>query len=417
MAFVILSVFVILGLFLAFHPFPVFWEIIRTFNEAPINRSKLLEKFLSEEPVLQKKEISYLRKLLPELTTNFNTDFCLNETCRLFLAVFRELPAEKQKQFKVNKDVMRLCISQIRKAYQLKPDVFVDLGKIQEKTTPEILDLIEEKSRFIRKLNDREEEILFTRDPERWRRIYEELTENFDPDKSDFFYEQICRLGDFNKNVRLSDARNLFFKSLSFVVKTNKSLALKLYLQYIYIDNKTYTFKHKPIGKQNSEKLFKDPQQKKRFREICAQLKKDRNITKALEDAEYFYRPPRRKISLNSHSIQDAKTKQEETAKLLEYYLSEDELPHNISQKTTDFIEKNTMEDYQKSFFQLFITHSFHLNSQEVDIFAQSKGLFRDSFIESINEQYYDQLDDLLIEKEDEEYILNKDYYEQITNG
>jgi hypothetical protein len=43
------------------------------------------------------------------------------------------------------------------------------------------------------------------------------------------------------------------------------------------------------------------------------------------------------------------------------------------------------------------------------------KGLFPGGLIESINESCYEKLDDLLIEEEDENYIMNPGYYQIIT--
>lgn len=80
--------------------------------------------------------------------------------------------------------------------------------------------------------------------------------------------------------------------------------------------------------------------------------------------------------------------------------------------KNTGNIRLSTM---QKEFIDYFIAKSYKLSSSEIDTFANSKGVFKSQLIDNLNEEYFDQFDDLLIEEIDNYLILNKDYYRQIA--
>lgn len=52
---------------------------------------------------------------------------------------------------------------------------------------------------------------------------------------------------------------------------------------------------------------------------------------------------------------------------------------------------------------------------EDFDIYAKDNNIFKNHLIDSINEIYYEVLDDILIEEEDEFYTILKDYYQKIT--
>ena len=63
---------------------------------------------------------------------------------------------------------------------------------------------------------------------------------------------------------------------------------------------------------------------------------------------------------------------------------------------------------------EIFAKGNFSIPQSELETFAKSKGVFKNQLIESINEICYEDLDDVLIEEEDEHYIINPNYYQRL---
>jgi uncharacterized protein YgiM (DUF1202 family) len=68
----------------------------------------------------------------------------------------------------------------------------------------------------------------------------------------------------------------------------------------------------------------------------------------------------------------------------------------------------------QTTTLEVFAKSNFTLSKSELETFAKSKGVFKNQLIESINEICYDDLDDVLIEEEDDNYVINESYYKTI---
>ncbi len=67
------------------------------------------------------------------------------------------------------------------------------------------------------------------------------------------------------------------------------------------------------------------------------------------------------------------------------------------------------------SVLELFSKSNFSLPQSEFDVFAKSKGIFKNQLIESINETCYEFLDDVLIEEEDDYYTIITNYFQRIS--
>lgn len=372
---------------------------------------------------LNKQENKQLNKLLPLIKEHFFQVFCIEETIRFYLRVFRELPPGKQKDDMLNSKSVQYCICLIKEKYDYEPLPIDQVQTIRAVLSPDEIALIEKHTTSITPLSNEEEKKLFAHDNQRWRRKYDQITQAFEINQiapsaninnPDDFYGNIIRLASINKDVRLADARNIFYKSYLFMIEYHKETSLKLYLQYLNVKSASGTFKYKQISVRNASKLFSNKEQKAKFEAICKQFQKNYKLEKALAEITELYTPVRRKIKLNVDSIQEAKAKQASVAKILEAYLDDEPIAETYENTQPEVII-NTTGNNQQELFDLFMSNAFRLNQQEINIFVQSKGLFKDQFIESINEQYYETLDDLLIEEEGGEYILNEEYYQQIV--
>ena len=67
------------------------------------------------------------------------------------------------------------------------------------------------------------------------------------------------------------------------------------------------------------------------------------------------------------------------------------------------------------SALELFSKNNLLISQSELEVFAKSKGIFKNQLVESINEACYEFLDDILIEEEDDCYIINSNYYKRIS--
>lgn len=277
----------------------------------------------------------------------------------------------------------------------------------------------------IRKLNDEEEHLLFKMDKKRAGKVPHSYLPADSPEK---YYHEICRFARLNEDISIQHTRTLYNRGhcrLAYRWQTPEiSLyALKLYLHYLTVKSSSPTYKYS-----EQRVTFNNQAKKQAFTNICEQLMHDDDLDNAFaqldeflhttfpEDPEPEPSPPlRKKIRLNVSSIQQAKTKQKEVARLLGEYLNEEDIENNIS---ADFPSAHIMPDNTNSnqgeLFQLFCSNAFRLSMEEMNGFAQLRGLFTESFIESINDQYYNTLDDLLIEEDEDTYILNREYLERI---
>lgn len=363
---------------------------------------------------LSRAEVNQINRQLALIKKHFYLEFCIEEIIRIYIHTYRELPEIKKKNPVLNKLIITYCIYLLKDKYDFKPTPEDQVSALQASLPSTEIALIEKQIRQTPPPTPTEDKKLFANDNQRWKRQYDRWTQTFDSGNPSDFYEKVVRLASLNQNVRVADTRNMLYKGYVFMIGHHQATALKLYLHYLSIKSNSNTFKHKQISTRSISKLFNSTGQKEKFDAICLQFMKHEKLDKALTQIEELYTPVRKKISLRTDSIQEANTKQIQVAQLLSAYLDDEPTPEvpvsiNIEQE-----QEKTAEDNQKELFKLFITNSYRLNQQEVHIFAQSKGLFKDQFIESINEQYYDEFDDLLIEENGEEYILNKAYYQQV---
>src|SRR5262249_15753939 len=63
-----------------------------------------------------------------------------------------------------------------------------------------------------------------------------------------------------------------------------------------------------------------------------------------------------------------------------------------------------------------FSKKGFTVPETEFDTFIKSKGVFKNSLVESLNDTYFELLDDVLIEDNGTELTINESYYNKILN-
>lgn len=347
------------------------------------------------------------------LDKNFSRiSFCTEDTLKLYLNVINDL-SETMRDSIPTPLVIDQCIYTIKKAYDFKYNPQID-RTLDDPVGRQIQDAIDKNKTVLRILSITEEKKLFKYDSERWKKRYEELINNFDYKKPEEFYSKICNLVILNEDGRITARREMYYKAHQFLADKNKEFSLKTYFHYLSIQG----IKHREINKRNQAHLFQTKEQQAAFEKTVEQFKIHYSLEKAFNSLAKIYTPQRKKIKLNQHAIEEAKSKQYDVAKILgEYLTDEDETVKNDISANVIYEHETIEERNRNELFDLFVICSFRLPDEKMNKFSQLKGIFKDGFIASINDHYYEQLDDLLIEIEDDEYILNKDYFELIKNS
>jgi hypothetical protein len=372
---------------------------------------ELTGNYYKKKFALKRFERGLLNEYTKKIKRSLALDFCIEIFVGFYIGVFRELSKNQQRTKKLNFRLMDFCMAIVKKKYYLSSILDDSLYK---STLPgEIYGIVKDKEQLLRTLSDAEERDLFDRDWKRMKRVYTDLVSRFDKNHPEKFYEHIRQIASCYEKISILPLRSLFYNAHSFMADYDRFISLQLYLHYLSVKSASKPFKYKSITKLNVSRLFDGEAQKKKFAAICHQLRQDYDMGKAFDRMDELFMRVRRKISLNISSIKEAKEKHNEVVQILGQYLDSDELP---TEKPPIVIKIDDTPDTQKDLFDLFISRSFRLNRQEVNIFVESRGLFRDTFIERINGAYYETFDDLLIEEYEDYYLLNEDYYRQLND-
>lgn len=274
---------------------------------------------------------------------------------------------------------------------------------------------------------------LYKQNTNRWKVKFLELTTNYN-ENSDEFDDAIYSLVTLNENN--PSIENIFFEASKFISKYNKESALTFYVCYLYCDLESTNFNNKQIPKSIKKILFNTNEQLHDFEKIVSELIKDKNLEKALKQIPEIYKIKRKKIQLNSDLIKEVQEQHSGTIELLNEYLKDDfedenntiksqeinseEIQIEITQKSEEvhqssFISELTFTEIHTTTLELFAKSNFSIPQNELEVFAKSKGVFKNQLIESINDTCYEFLDDVLIEEEEDYYTINTNYFQRIS--
>jgi len=334
--------------------------------------------------------------------------------------------------------IFKLCENAVREHYDHKRKINVDTpyNKIEEYNIKFLLNVNEIIDTLISSVSppDVATEIeLYSQSTNRWKNKFQELTTNFNEKTADFV-NSIIALGKLN--IKNPAIENIFYEASKFISKTDREAALSLYMYYLYYDLKSTKFDNKQLTKTIQKNLFKTNDQLHNFEILVSELIQDRNLEKALSGISKVFEIKRKKIQLDSDSIEQVKQQHSGTVSLLNEYLKEEyedenntitaqqvsneEIQIEIKYKNVElmqslFIPEIQFTEIHTSALELFAKNNFTVTQGDLDIFARSKGIFKNQLIESINDKCYDYLDDILIEEDDDYYIINTNYYQKIS--
>lgn len=262
--------------------------------------------------------------------------------------------------------------------------------------------------------------------PTRWRRAYDQLVQESVDKDIEFFINGLVIIHDINtSNVNI---KNMYYEAMKITYKTEPTLSLKLYIEYITINMSDIGGKEKTIPKYISKELFKIKSQEESFDNIIRIYKEGSDKIKANDAIDKLYTQERRKIKLNTYEINKIAKLHSKTVKLLNDVL-DDEL-ENIEHKqmneetATDTKENmniniihSVLNDQEQKLLYIFRKENYTLNKTEVESYCKSLNLMPNRLIEKINDTFYDMIDDVLIEDDGDNWAISEDYFKIISKN
>jgi hypothetical protein len=425
-------------------------------------------------------QVKLLNKLYYPGNNFCSIEFCYLEILKLYLALFLELKYIYTKeettielQFNLVADVIarkfykfikgsqnykyslestinqfysnlfKFCENSVRECYLHKRKLNLDTYW----TDPEIK--LEYETRIISKvkdilpnlltsvnLPDEPTEIkLNTLNTNRWKIKFDDII-NSDQISPKRFVKEIFLLEKANKTN--PSVEIIFFEASKYISKIDKEAALSLYVYYLYYDLNSKTFDNRQFTKTIQKSLFKTNDQLHDFQIIISDLIKNKDLDKALEAIPKIYAIKRKKIKLDKTLIKEVNQKDANAVEVLNEYLKDEYEDDNRTIKSQEInndeikievynkIETPRISIYssevkftpvQMETIELFFKNSFSISMSVFESFARVKGIFKNQLIESINESCFEKLDDILIEEDDDFYIINEESYQRLLKN
>ena len=223
----------------------------------------------------------------------------------------------------------------------------------------------------------------------------------------------------------------IYYEASKDISSVDPQAALIFYIHYIHADLISDTFDNRPLNKSNIKKLFKTDEQLHDFQVVIENLVASKDLEQALTAVSTILLPKRRKISLNADAIEVIKQRHSGTVELLNKYLQEDEEPIAIEQvpfvvdmpeplisapggTAAIFTADVSLSAVQSDILMHFSRNNFAVPQSEIEQMAKERGVFKNQLIDSINEACYDYIGDVLIEEEEDNYVIYEHYYQNI---
>lgn len=277
--------------------------------------------------------------------------------------------------------------------------------------------LVNDQLPALPQLNDLLETELNAQNTTRWKEKFGTLVAHIHNGKT--FMSDIHELVRLN---RLNPSKDqIYFEASKAIAKTDKTAALTLYIYYLNVELKSELFDYKSLSKSLKKNLFHNDDQLAEFEAIVSSFIEKRDLQEALKKTELFYLPQRRHIHINRNHVRQIQQHHADTVSLLNKYLQDEEVPE-VEITVPEPVEPSShlttytvpLNEIQEHVLHLFEKNNYRLLPNDLSDFVREKGYFLNQVIDSINDVVYDLIDDLLIEEEEDCYIINTDYYHQI---
>ncbi|WP_241285965.1 tellurite resistance TerB C-terminal domain-containing protein [Chryseobacterium arthrosphaerae] len=341
-------------------------------------------------------------------------------------------------QTEIFNHILKLCENNVREVYGIKRKINADfnynhpdiLHQYNRKIVSKLETFLTVDQHQVLDADYKTNIILNENNTNRWKTKFDQIKKDYS--NSSAFEREVFRLSEVNIKNPSIDA--LFFEASKFVAGYDKTCALRLYIHYLDKDLNSPKFDQKQFNKTVQKSLFSTKEQLSDFEKILNEFITDRNIESAVEKANLLYAPKRKRITIDPEAIKNIQTMDSETADILGQILNEEEeiplfnaeeastevtiaISHTQETQISKYLDELQLSDIQKEILDLFEKQSFNILQTDFEDFIKPKGLFMGAAIDTINECCYEILDDILIEEEDEYFIINTDYYKKLLNN
>ncbi len=289
-----------------------------------------------------------------------------------------------------------------------------------------VYEILAQQKQFIL-LPDKETLIeLNAQNTQRWKEELEQIILSIANGHEDAV-SKIYRLGE--ENIKNLAIENIFFEAAKEIAKHDKSEALKLYLQYIYYNSVLAKIEGKALPKAVQNTLFITKNDAEEFQKIAADLKLNKDLAGAIDLVSKMYVKGKKKVLIDLDHIDEVKAQHSETVDILGQLLADEEdspneasLTINVTQIEVPIATDTThnllpiLSENQIALLFIFQEKELKMSGQEIESYAKSRNIFRRQLIDSINENCYEIIDDVLIEEDGHDYSIAADYFNKIKN-
>jgi hypothetical protein len=429
---------------------------------------------------LQEKEVVWLNKFWDPSNSFLSVEVCCIETIKVYLACLKEVSNYFESRQLVLNDQISKFIDAVAVTHQVLVDkaaspvlfrrqiegsIYLTLFKRAEmavraayKHTRKINGAFtynELSEDFERWLGNRANEIILAqkshimppdRETEislnemsvtRWKLFFDEIEEVLNNENIEQCALRIDELAVLN--AKNSTLENLYYEASKLFAKYDKLTAVRFYLKYLYTDINSDRIDNKQLGKSIQKRLFSTEEQLKDFEKIANELVKTNDLATALTSVAALYTQKRKKIQLDTASIEQIRSQHLDTLGKLNELLNDEE--EELAINATDSLEMEEVKiqltsplttgqtastksftfgvdlnENQKGLLILFEENNFYLVPGVLNSYSKSRNLFKNQIIESINDCCYEELDDILIEESEDGYVINEFNYKKIIN-
>lgn len=264
------------------------------------------------------------------------------------------------------------------------------------------------------------EKVFLQLKPSGWKTKYENIINQYEniPEK---FLIAVIELGELINNT--SYVQTLYFQAYSYMLEKDTITALTFYLHYYSSVQNKGTKKPKKINKIQKKILFQNRTQSAQFNDLLNELTTKENLDPAIDKLSEIFFSKRKEIILDAASIENIQKSHSQTVELLAELLQDEHEIISDNNKNTKEIKSQTvivhtnaskdsndakgLTDIQKNAIEYIISNNNRIAVKAFETFAREKGQFGNQLIESINEQMYEQLEEILIEEEEGQYVLH----------
>ncbi|AZA83612.1 hypothetical protein C1637_14810 [Chryseobacterium lactis] len=410
------------------------------FNEIEYCRIQIIKQFLRAVEFLEKNCIPVNKSYSTVIDELSEIIICLQYNYRKDSLNYNY--TYQSIQTEIFNHILKLCENNVREVYGIKRKIGADfnynhpdiLHQYNRKIVSKLDVFLTENQYQILDADYKTNIILNENNTNRWKIKFDLIKEDYSNPLA--FEREIFRLAEVNSKNPSVDA--IFFEASKFVAEHDKTCALRLYIHYLDKDLNSPKFDHRQLGKTIQKTLFSTKEQVSDFERILSELIADRNIEAAIEKVNQLYLPKRKRITIDPEAIKNIQALDSETADILGQILNEEEagilvkpeesfeeqeeidliITQQISElQASKYLDDLNLTIIQKEILDVFEKQSFNILQSDFEIFIKTKGLFMGSAIDSINECCFECLDDVLIEEEDEYFIINTQYYKKLLNN